>query len=234
MILVDKKYKLRKDRTIEVNGKTLYQIEALRTFDEVKKGDLGGYIEKEDNLSHDGNCWVYPYAKVFDNARVEDNAAVIGFTRVYGNAKVFENAWVYDGAYVYDNAMVYGNAKVFKNSQISNDARIYDNARISENTKIYGKAEIYGNADITCNSEIYGNSQISGNVMFYRKHFNDYKNIGDTPFTELNKLKILSPDGYEIDKENSTSNCIKFKKKDKGKIKKVEKFYVVKNYLIVE
>ena len=47
-------------------------------------------------------------------------------------------------------------------------------------------------------------------------------------------MNIQVPDGYEIDKEKSTFECIKFKKKDKGKIKKVEKFYVVKNYLIVE
>ncbi len=33
----------------------LYRIKALKDFDDVKVGDLGGYIEKESNLSHDGN-----------------------------------------------------------------------------------------------------------------------------------------------------------------------------------
>lgn len=46
----DKKYELT-DNTIEYNEKTLYQIKALKDFVDVKAGDLGGYIEKESNLS---------------------------------------------------------------------------------------------------------------------------------------------------------------------------------------
>ena len=42
------KYKLTKN-TKEVNGITLYQIQALRDFGNVKNEDLGGWIEKEDN-----------------------------------------------------------------------------------------------------------------------------------------------------------------------------------------
>ena len=37
----------------------LRRIKALRSFGDVKEGDLGGWIEKESNLSHEGNCWVY-------------------------------------------------------------------------------------------------------------------------------------------------------------------------------
>ena len=36
----------------------LKQIRALRSFGNVKKGQIGGWIESEDNLSHDGNCWI--------------------------------------------------------------------------------------------------------------------------------------------------------------------------------
>ena len=57
-----KKYRLTDDTTHE-NGKTLYRIEALKSFNDgwVKKGEKGGYIEKEDNLSQDGDCWVYDF-----------------------------------------------------------------------------------------------------------------------------------------------------------------------------
>ena len=48
---MEKKYRLLKNDTITVDGKTLYRIEALRDFADVKKGDKGGYIESEDNLS---------------------------------------------------------------------------------------------------------------------------------------------------------------------------------------
>ena len=46
-----KKYKLT-DEKIEWYGRTLYRIIALISFGDVKEGDLGGFIEKEENLSH--------------------------------------------------------------------------------------------------------------------------------------------------------------------------------------
>ena len=44
--------------------RTLYRIKALKDFGNVKKGDLGGYVEREENLSHSGDCWIYDKAKV--------------------------------------------------------------------------------------------------------------------------------------------------------------------------
>lgn len=88
---MEKKYKLT-DETIEVEGKALYRIEALKDFCEIKKGDKGGFIESEDNLSHEGNAWVYDDACVYDNALVTDDACVCGTARVY------DNDWVYDHA----------------------------------------------------------------------------------------------------------------------------------------
>lgn len=52
------KYELLKDDTKIMSGRTLYRIKALRDFGDVTKGDLGGYIESENNLSHYGNAWV--------------------------------------------------------------------------------------------------------------------------------------------------------------------------------
>ena len=88
-----KKYKLT-DETMDWLGRTLYRIEALRDFGDVKGGDRGGWIESEDNLSHEGSCWV------FGNAGVCDRAWVSGDAKVYDNARV------------HDNAMVSGNAGV--------------------------------------------------------------------------------------------------------------------------
>ncbi len=56
-----KKYEFTNE-TQQVGDATLYRIRALRGFGDVKASDLGGFIEKEDNLSHDGICWVYNYA----------------------------------------------------------------------------------------------------------------------------------------------------------------------------
>lgn len=57
---------------ISFNGRTLYRIRALKNFRNVKKGDLGGYVEKESNLSQTGDAWIYDDAKVMDNAIVKN------------------------------------------------------------------------------------------------------------------------------------------------------------------
>ena len=73
-------------------GKKLFRIKALISFGNVKEGELGGFVEKEENLSNDGNAWVYGDAWVYGNARVSGNAWVFGNARVYGDAWVSGNA----------------------------------------------------------------------------------------------------------------------------------------------
>ena len=72
---MEKKYKLTEETT-NMGNRTLYRIEALRDFSDVKKGNKGGFVEKEDNLSQSGDCWIYGDAKVYNNALVRDDAKV--------------------------------------------------------------------------------------------------------------------------------------------------------------
>ena len=44
---MEKKYRLT-DETINVDGRILHRIEALKDFGNVKKGDKGGFVEKEE------------------------------------------------------------------------------------------------------------------------------------------------------------------------------------------
>ena len=111
---MDKKYEMLKDDTIEVGIRILHRIKALKDFNDVRKGDLGGYIEKEESLSHEGNCWIYDNANVFNDACVSDNACVSG------NARVSGDAWVFGDANVFGNAQVFGNACVSDNAHITN------------------------------------------------------------------------------------------------------------------
>jgi hypothetical protein len=85
---MEKKYRLLEDDTITVSGRVLHRIEALRDFVYVKKGDKGGYVESEDNLSHEGSCWVADNALVCTNARVSGNAYVFGNACILGNAQI--------------------------------------------------------------------------------------------------------------------------------------------------
>ena len=67
--------------TKEVYGRTLNQIVCVTTFASIKSGEIGGYIEKEANLSQDGNAWVCGNAWGCGNAKVCGEAILRrGFT----------------------------------------------------------------------------------------------------------------------------------------------------------
>ena len=93
---IGKKYKTEKDP-----GTGLLRIIALKDFSDVKKGDRGGLIKSEYNLSQKGDCWVYDNARVYGNAVISDNAKVSESAEVYGNAYVCGNAWVHGAVKVY-------------------------------------------------------------------------------------------------------------------------------------
>lgn len=104
---MEKEFELTEEFIINNSGIKLYRIKALKNFSDVKKGDLGGYVQKERNLSQFGNAWVYGDAQVYGNARIYGNAKVYGDAQVYGNARICGNAQVYDdviasGERVYD------------------------------------------------------------------------------------------------------------------------------------
>jgi hypothetical protein len=114
----------------------------LRRIRSIPHRILGGWIEKESNLSHEGFCWVYDNAKVYDDARVFENARVCGEGNVYGNAVVHENSWVIANARVYCSAEVYGNAVINNYAEVLNCSKVYGTAIIEGNTKVYGTAKI--------------------------------------------------------------------------------------------
>ena len=91
----NKKYELLTDDTIELFGRKLYRIRAKIDFGSVKKGQLGGYIGKAENLSHDGDAWVSGDAVVTDDAVVTGNAWVTGNAVVTSTKDyiVFKNTW---------------------------------------------------------------------------------------------------------------------------------------------
>ena len=47
---------------------------ACKDFSHIFKGDFGGLIEQENNLSQKDDCWVFDNAKVFDKAKVYGKA----------------------------------------------------------------------------------------------------------------------------------------------------------------
>ena len=136
-----KKYELTDD-SITVMGHKLFRIRAIRSFNGVNVGDLGGYIEKEANLSHDDNAWISDNACVYGYARICDDA------HISGNARIYNNACIYDDVHISGYAYIYNDARICDNACISGCACIYDNVCISGNACISDNACVYGYARI--------------------------------------------------------------------------------------
>ena len=82
--MANKKFELTNE-TINFFGKTLFRIKALMDFGDVETGELGGFVEKEENLDTNGNAWVSGDARVYGNAWVSGDAWLSGNAQIYGN-----------------------------------------------------------------------------------------------------------------------------------------------------
>lgn len=193
---MDRKFRLVYNNQIIRSGKTLYQIEALKDFDNVKKGDLGGWVESEDNLSQEGDCWIYGDASVQDNAIVRDDATIYDTVEVHGNTeisgkarlshvvKVYDNVKISDRAWICgidrshchrpiiirNNVEIYGNASIHgQDLHIFDNAKIYGDARIDDTfyTKICGSTLIFEEACVSGRFVVCENSKICGTTCIH-------------------------------------------------------------------
>lgn len=182
-----KKYEITSETKSGHFSPKLYRIKSCISFVtvsgyEVKKGDFGGWVEKEENLSQDGKAWIRDNAEVSGNAEILDNAEIFDDAKICDSAKIFGNAKVYGSAVIsfdakiHENALVCGNARVFHNAEVCGNTQICNhaeicgsavisgNAKIRNSAKIYGKAEVYGNAEIYGSAKIFENAEICGDV----------------------------------------------------------------------
>lgn len=69
-----KKFEFTDEFITDTFGNNLFRIKALVDFGTIRAGELGGFAEKEENLSNNDNAWVYGNA---------DFAVVEGFGRQF-------------------------------------------------------------------------------------------------------------------------------------------------------
>jgi acetyltransferase-like isoleucine patch superfamily enzyme len=119
----------------------LRRIKALRDLDvwvdgalrKIKRGELGGWLQSEKNLSQSGNCWVGDEAVVYDNAVVSGNAVVADHAIVGGPP----------------NFPLAIHSTKHTRLSIKGNVSICDSARISGCGLIKGAVCITGSADIS-------------------------------------------------------------------------------------
>jgi len=174
---MEKKYKLIKSKLLTECGKPLFQIKALRTFGVVKKGDLGGFIESENNLSHDGNCWVYDNAQVYGNGEVSGDGKVFGYGQVFGNGKVYGNGTISGNGTVYGNGIVYGNGRVSGYGKVYGNGMVFGNGKVIDNDWVTNTFYVTGSKHAVCLSS-YTSLTIGCHARTFKEWEETFEDVG--------------------------------------------------------
>ena len=187
-------------------GVTLYQIRAVKDFDNVKAGYFGGFVESTSNLAQNGNCWIYPSAMaygssvVYENAKLKDAAIVCDMAQIGGNAIIADRSNVGERASVYGDAKMLGDSRAYGACEIFGNAKIMDRSRVLQNAWVYGDVEVRGNANITDKTTI-DPVTIQGlryTVTIMDNHASlDCENYSFAEWKNMDRRSILTMDGKE-------------------------------------
>lgn len=182
----NKKYEMVNPKFVVIDGeeRTLYQIKSLFTSEVlgVKKGDLGGFIEREANLCYsEGNAWIY------------DNSVVIGDSCVRGDARVSQESYIKGKSYISGNTIVIHSeiedSKIFGEAKVSNSMVV--NSIIRDYAKIE-KTNIVKNCIIGDHAEIHFADEVIN-------HNDNKHNLQISGYTEIgNKSVINISKGHEV------------------------------------
>lgn len=157
-----RKFKLTREK-LKIGGTTLHRIKATKSFgtgpNHVERGDLGGWVEYEDNLSQYGDCWIHDDAKVYDNARIRNDAQIRCAARVYSDA------------------FVHGSARISGYTEVGGDSEISGHAMVLDKATIFGYADVFGNATVRGNATISGSARIGENAIIESNAIVDYDSV---------------------------------------------------------
>ena len=205
----NKKYELVKEDSITVDGFTLFRIRALKDFFVVKAGELGGYIEHEGCLSHEGYAWVFDDAKVYNTGKVIENCRVSGNAVVTHGSKVIGFAGAGGNAVVTDFSIVEGEAKIsdnalIENSTVSEHAKVRESAHVHSKAIVKGLSNIGGNANIN-DAVIDGTSIVTGSSYVDRGvYLKSVTLINDANISSTNFLSDLRI-GFDVKEGNTVA-----------------------------
>ena len=190
--------------TMEFKGRTLYRIRALKDFSDIEAGDLGGWVSSEDNLSQEGDCWIYNEAKCMDNARMCDNSTMHDYSKMYdysimrGNSEMYGHSEMFGYSEMYNYSIMHDNTIMYDYSEMHDHSRMYGDSILKDEEKLYGEliSKVDKFIDISNpKGEIVTGVLKDGEVLF---------NVGN--LSEINKEEFLDIlyNGNEIIEESSS------------------------------
>ena len=196
---------------------TLYQIRALRDFtcpfklnpdgeilDQtlVKKGDLGGYVQKEENLSHEGGCWIFEEAEVRDNGRVEGNARLAGRSLVRDNAVVKGYSCLAANAYVWGNAVLDGATQMKGLVSIGGNSRTNGYVSINGNSQVRGDSVLDGHIFLN-GTVVLESAKLTGDVHLCGQYLVSFDIDGNKGIAAYRATEsTYTPNGYDPERHS--------------------------------
>ena len=125
----------------------LHRIRALREFRPgVRPGDLGGYVQSEENLSQEDVCWIFDDAIACEGCLVDQQAIIADSVVVRGSAFVSGTVAVRGNAIIDDHAILMA-GMVRGNAHVAGTAEIVASMESGEAPLVEGHASVYG--DVT-------------------------------------------------------------------------------------
>ena len=192
---MEKKYKLIEGSRFWQYGRPLYRIQALRDFSDVKKGDLGGFVESEANLSQMGDCWIYDMAQAVEKSIVEGDACLRDCSKMYGSS------------FLKDKAQLQGCARMIQYASLEDNAVAID-AEISGFATITGDVVIRRKKDYMVFSDI-PETDFYATYTFPNKRWRfvlfkgtSKEFIESAPFNDRKRRELIVQIVEEIEKQN--------------------------------
>lgn len=181
---MNKRYELTNMKVVNKNYGTTYHLTQIRALVDmpthnVKAGDLGGFIEKEENLPMNADSWISPGATVCGDAILGDSSRAEKAAFITGNAQITGTSVISGRALIGGSALVF-NSIIKTDVEISGEA-IVRNSKIGGNTQINKKAFIENSHIVTTNVLISGNVQVKDSkIRLAESLFDDNAKVIDS------------------------------------------------------
>lgn len=137
----------------------LHRIKALCDIGQfVKAGELGGYVEKEENLSFvpEDSAWIYDNAICCDDALVEKGASLQNQAVACDRAMLTSGAELFDDSRAEDDVYIKG-GRLFEHSRAAGPALIIIGEYKDDIPSLSGTSVVYG--------RVRGNVHLKGSTV---------------------------------------------------------------------
>ena len=165
------KYKILQDENMQYltrfNSITLYRIEALISFGDVKAGDKGGFIQSIENLSQSGDCWIYDQAISIQGSRVIDSGKMKTFSIIEGDCVLGQKGLMEGRSRGGGRAVILG--KMSDNSLALESSVVEPQAQMAQEGSICGTAKLRSTVPLlhplSIRSGIIGNAEVAADSL---------------------------------------------------------------------